>query len=228
MTRNPVIVALDVESAEEARKLIDQLAGSIEVFKVGMELYAASGLEVVRYLQSKNRDVFLDLKFYDIPETVKRATAQVAKTGVKFLTIHGSSSIMRAAVEGKGASHLKLMAVTVLTSLGPEDMAELGYNGEIADLVELRARKAIECGMDGWIASPLEAKRLREKVNPSATLITPGVRSAGAALGDQKRVATPADALKAGADYVVMGRQITRAADPAAEAARVLQEIAAR
>ncbi len=224
MTRNPVIVALDVESAEEARKLIDRLAGSIEVFKVGMELYAASGMEIVRYLQSQHREVFLDLKFYDIPETVKRATAQVAKTGVKFLTIHGSSSIMRAAVEGKGASDLKLMAVTVLTSFGPEDMAELGYTGEIAELVERRARKAIECGMDGWIASPLEAKRLRE-VNPAATLITPGVRSAGAALGDQKRVATPADALKAGADYVVMGRQITRAADPAAEAARVLQEI---
>ena len=227
MTRNPIIVALDVDSADEARKLIDQLAGSIKVFKVGMELYAASGLEVVRYLQAKHLDVFLDLKFYDIPETVKRATAQVAKTGVKFLTVHASASIMRAAVEGKGASGLKLMAVTVLTSFGPEDMAELGYNGEIADLVELRARKAIECGMDGWIASPLEAKRLREKVNPAATLITPGVRSAGAAVGDQKRVATPADALKAGADYVVIGRQITRAPDPAAEAARVLQEIAA-
>lgn len=227
MTRNPVIVALDVDSAEEARKLIDQLADSIEVFKVGMELYAASGLEVVRYLQSKHRQVFLDLKFYDIPETVKRATAQVAKTGVQFLTIHGSSSIMRAAVEGRGASDLKLLAVTVLTSFGPQDLEELGYNGEIAELVEMRALQAIECGMNGWIASPLEAKRLREKVNAFATLITPGVRSAGAALGDQKRVATPVEALRDGADYIVMGRQITRAPDPAAEAARVLQEIKA-
>lgn len=224
MTRNPIIVALDVESAEQARTLIDKLAGSIDVFKVGMELYAACGMEIVRYLQSKRLEVFLDLKFYDIPETVKRAVAQVAKTGVRFLTIHGSGSIMSAAVEGKGASDLKLLAVTVLTSFGPEDMQELGYIGPIADLVEKRARKAIECGMDGWIASPLEARRLRE-IDPRATLITPGVRSAGAAVGDQRRVATPAEALKSGADFLVIGRQITRAPDPAAAAAQVLQEI---
>ncbi len=129
-----------------------------------MELYAAAGMEFVRDLQAQGKDVFLDLKFYDIPETVKRAVAQVAKTGVRFLTVHGSASIMRAAVEGKGASDLKLLAVTVLTSFGPEDMEDLGFHGEIAELVERRARKAVECGIDGLVASPLEAAALRKIV----------------------------------------------------------------
>jgi orotidine-5'-phosphate decarboxylase len=192
-----------------------------------MELYAATGMEVVRELQARGKDVFLDLKFYDIPETVKRAVAQVAKTGVRFLTVHGSASIMRAAVEGRGDSKLKLLAVTVLTSFGPEDMEELGFHGEIADLVEHRARKAVACGIDGLVASPLEAAALRKIVGADTILVTPGVRSAGAAKGDQKRVSTPAQAVRDGADYLVIGRQITRASDPAAEAQRVLQEITA-
>jgi orotidine-5'-phosphate decarboxylase len=223
---NPVIVALDVESAAEARALVAKLGEKIGFYKVGMELYAASGMEVVRDLQAQGKDVFLDLKFYDIPETVKRAVAQVAKTGVRLLTVHGSASIMRAAVEGRGASDLKLLAVTVLTSFGPEDMDDLGYTGEIAQLVERRSCKAIECGIDGLVASPLEAAALRKIVGAETILVTPGVRSAGAARGDQKRVATPADAIRDGADYLVIGRQITRASDPAAEAARVLEEIA--
>jgi orotidine-5'-phosphate decarboxylase len=134
---------------------------------------------------------------------------------------------MRAAVEGKANSNLQLLAVTVLTSFGPEDMEDLGFHGEIAELVERRARKAVECGIDGLVASPLEAAALRHIVGANTILVTPGVRSPGAAKGDQKRVATPAEAIRDGADYLVIGRQITRAADPAAEAARVLQEIAA-
>ena len=225
MNHNPIIVALDVESAADARALVAQLGENVNFYKVGMELYAATGMEFVRELLQQGKDVFLDLKFYDIPETVKRAVAQVAKTGVRFLTVHGSASIMRAAVEGKGASNLKLLGVTVLTSFGPEDMEDLGFQGEIAELVERRARKAVECGIDGLVASPLEAARLRKVVGSNIILVTPGVRSQGAAKGDQKRVATPAEAIRDGADYLVIGRQITRAASPAAEVERVLQEV---
>jgi orotidine-5'-phosphate decarboxylase len=227
MNTNPIIVALDVESADEARALVADLGDSINFYKVGMELYAVAGMEFVRELIGQGKDVFLDLKFYDIPETVKRAVAQVARTGVRFLTVHGSASIMRAAVEGKGSSNLKLLAVTVLTSFGPEDLDDLGYAGEIAQLVERRARKAAECGIDGLVASPLEAAALRRLVGPKMIIVTPGVRSAGAAKGDQKRVATPAEAVRDGADYLVIGRQITRSANPAGEAARVLEELAA-
>ncbi len=196
MNNNPIIVALDVESAADARALVAQLGASVNFYKVGMELYAATGMEFVRELMAQGKDVFLDLKFYDIPETVKRAVAQVAKTGVRFLTVHGSASIMRAAVEGKGASNLKLLGVTVLTSFGPEDMDDLGFQGTIAQLVERRARKAVECGIDGLVASPLEAAALRKLVGPNVILVTPGVRSQGAAKGDQKRVATPAEAIR--------------------------------
>jgi orotidine-5'-phosphate decarboxylase len=183
-------------------------------------------MDFVRELLGQGKDVFLDLKFYDIPETVKRAVAQVARTGVRFLTVHAVGSVMRAAVEGRAAGDLKLLAVTVLTSFGRADLDELGYNCEVSDLVERRARQAIAAGMDGIVASPLEAAALRQIVGASAILVTPGVRSAGADRGDQQRVATPAEAIRNGADYLVMGRQITRAADPAAELARVLEEMA--
>ena len=226
MKPNPIIVALDVESAAEARALVARLAGHATFYKVGMELYAAAGMDFVRELLGQGKDVFLDLKFYDIPETVKRAVAQVARTGVRFLTVHAVGSVMRAAVEGRAAGDLKLLAVTVLTSFGRADLDELGYNCEVSDLVERRARQAIAAGMDGIVASPLEAAALRRIVGASAILVTPGVRSAGADRGDQQRVATPAQAIRNGADYLVMGRQITRAADPAAELARVLEEMA--
>jgi orotidine-5'-phosphate decarboxylase len=225
MKPNPIIVALDVESAAEARVLVARLGVHANFYKVGMELYAAAGMDFVRELLGQGKDVFLDLKFYDIPETVKRAVAQVAPTGVRFLTVHAVGSVMRAAVEGRAASHLKLLAVTVLTSFSRADLDDLGYACEVSDLVERRARQAIEAGMDGIVASPLEAAALRRIVGPSAILVTPGVRSAGASPGDQKRVATPAQAIRDGADYLVMGRQITRAADPARELARVLEEI---
>jgi orotidine-5'-phosphate decarboxylase len=227
MTENRIIVALDVESAEEARSLVARLGPQSNFYKVGMELYAATGMEFVRQLLSQGKDVFLDLKFYDIPETVKRAVAQVARTGVRFLTVHAVGQVMRAAVEGRAGSDLKLLAVTVLTSFGPEDLRELGYDCPAADLVATRARQAIESGVDGIVCSPREAAAVRAIAGPKAVIVTPGVRSAGSAAGDQKRVSTPADAIRAGADYLVMGRQIARAADPAAEFARVMQEIAA-
>jgi orotidine-5'-phosphate decarboxylase len=225
MKHNPIIVALDVESARDARALVARLGDRVGFYKVGMELYAAAGMEFVRALLAQGKDVFLDMKFYDIPETVKRATARVAQTGVRFLTVHGSGPMMRAAVEGKAGSELRLLAVTVLTSFDQRDLADLGYPCELSSLVELRARKAMEAGMDGLVASPLDIALVRRIVGPAATLVAPGVRSAGAGAGDQKRVATPAEALRSGADYLVMGRQITRAEDPAAAAARVLEEI---
>jgi len=225
MEANPIIVALDVESAEEARALVARIGPEVSFYKVGMELYAAAGMDFVRELTAGGREVFLDLKCYDIPETVKRAVRQVARTGVRFLTVHGSGAVMRAAVEGRGASSLRLLAVTVLTSFDEQDLADLGYLCAPGELVELRVRKAMEAGMDGIVASPLEARSVRALAGEQAILVTPGVRSAGAGKGDQKRVATPAEAIRDGADYLVMGRQITRAGDPAAAVREVLDEI---
>jgi orotidine-5'-phosphate decarboxylase len=184
-------------------------------------------MDFVRELQAGGKQVFLDLKLYDIPETVKRAVAQVARAGVQFVTVHAVGSVMRAAVEGRAGAALKLLAVTVLTSFGPDDLKELGYDCPVADLVATRTRQAMEAGMDGIVCSPQEAAAARAIVGLDAVIVTPGVRSAGRDAGDQKRVSTPAGAIAAGADFLVMGRQITRAADPARELARVLEEIAA-
>ena len=225
MNKNPIIVALDLESAAEARALVDKLGNPVGFYKVGLELYAASGMQMVRELEDRGKDVFLDLKLFDIGETVKRTVAVIARTNVRFLTLHSSAAVMRAAVEGRGNAPLKLLAVTVLTSFDDQDVHDLGYPGSVAELVEWRVRKSLECGVDGLIASPLDAAAVRRLAGPGKIIVTPGVRSAGAAKGDQKRVATPADAIRNGANYVVMGRQITRAADPAGEAARVLDEI---
>jgi orotidine-5'-phosphate decarboxylase len=226
MKTNPIIVALDVESSGDARALVAQLGPQSNFYKVGMELYAAAGMDFVRELLDQGKDVFLDLKFYDIPETVKRAVAQVAKTGVRFLTVHAVGQVMRAAVEGRADADLKLLAITVLTSFAPQDLRELGYDCPAADLVATRTRQAIQAGFDGMVTSPREAAAVRSIAGPDAVIATPGVRSAGSAAGDQIRVSTPADAIRAGADYLVMGRQITRAADPAAEYRRVWEEIA--
>jgi orotidine-5'-phosphate decarboxylase len=222
---NPIIIALDVESAGAAGQLVDRLGGSVSFYKVGMELYAAAGMEFVRRLVAQGKQVFLDMKFYDIGETVKRAVAQVANSGVSFLTVHGSAAVMSAAVEGRGNSPLKLLAVTVLTSFDESDLADLGYPCPVKDLVALRVRKAMEAGIDGLVCSPLEVGEVRRMAGPQAILVTPGVRSAGAGKGDQKRVATPAEAIRNGADYLVIGRQVTRADDPQAEVRRICDEI---
>jgi len=225
MNENPIIVALDLDSAAEARELVNKLGDRVGFYKVGLELFAASGMEMVRELEARGKDVFLDLKLFDIGETVKRTVAVIARTGVRFLTLHSSVAVMRAAIAGRGGAPLKLLAVSVLTSFDDQDVHDLGYAGNVAELVEWRVRKSMECGVDGLIASPLDAATVRRLTGPAKIIVTPGVRSAGAARGDQKRVATPAEAVRDGADYVVIGRQITRAADPAAEAARILDEI---
>ncbi len=223
---NPLIVALDLDSPEKARSLVSRLGESISIYKVGLELYTAAGMDFVRELRAAGKDVFLDLKLYDIGETVKRAVDRIAAAGVRFTTVHGSRAVMRAAVEGRGNSSLQLLAVTVLTSFDQDDLADLGYPCSVEDLVGLRVRNAVETGIDGIVCSPLEARRVREIAGPKAVLVTPGVRSAGAGKGDQKRVATPAEAIRDGANYLVIGRQITRAEDPAAEAAKLLDEVA--
>ncbi len=225
MINNPIIVALDFEDASQARALIARLGSAADFYKVGMELYAAEGMQFVRELTEAGQQVFLDLKLYDIPETVKRATAQVARTGARYLTVHGSNAVMRGAVEGRGESALKLLAVTVLTSFDQHDLAELGYPSSVEDLVALRVRNAMAAGVDGIVCSAKEVAAVRALAGPGAILVTPGVRSANAAAGDQKRVATPREALAAGANYLVIGREITRAADPRAEAARIFSEI---
>jgi orotidine-5'-phosphate decarboxylase len=228
MSHNPLIIALDVDNAAQARDLIGKLGHSVDFYKIGMELYAAAGLEFVREVVGAGKQVFLDLKLYDIGETVKRAVAVVAPAGVRFLTVHGSSAVMRAAVEGRGDTGLQILAVTVLTSFDQQDIADLGYEMPLSDLVALRARRALACGMDGIVCSPLDAAAVRVIVGPKTILVTPGVRSKSAASGDQKRVATPAEAIAAGANYLVIGRQVTRAADPKAEVERIQEEIVAR
>ncbi len=221
---NPLIVALDVPSAAEATVLVERLGDRISFYKVGLELYAAAGIQFVRDLIAGGKDVFLDLKLYDIPATVSRAVAAVAAQGVRFTTVHARGQVMRAAAEGRAGSPLKLLAVTVLTSFDQTDLAEMGYTCSVSELVEQRARKAMECGIDGVVCSPLEVGLVRRITGPQAVLVTPGVRSAGAGKGDQKRVATPQEALRDGANYLVVGRQITRAPDPAGAAQALLAE----
>jgi orotidine-5'-phosphate decarboxylase len=216
MTNDKVIIALDVDSTARARSLIEALGDGVNFYKVGLELYAAAGPDFVRELVRAGKQVFLDLKMYDIGEQVKRAVAQVANMGVRFLTVHARGQVMRAAVEGRGSSSLQLLAVTVLTSFDESDLAENGYSGPVSDLVDRRVRQAMDCGIDGVVCSGLEIARVRAVAGPRALIVVPGVRSAGSAAGDQKRVVTPEQAIAAGADYLVVGREITRAADPRA------------
>lgn len=215
-----------MEKPAEALRLIEAIGPAADFYKVGMELYAVAGMEIVAQLASFGKKVFLDLKLYDIGETVKRATRQLSQSGaVTFLTVHGSRAIMRAAVEGRGDSKTKLLGVTVLTSFDQEDLRDLGYPASVSDLVELRVRKALESGIDGVVCSALEVRHVHELGGPNLIVITPGVRSTGAATGDQKRVATPQQAIADGADYLVIGRQVTRATDPRGACEQILAEI---
>ena len=227
MIRDPLILALDFESADRARELVRTVGDAASFYKVGLELYAAAGMPFLEELLGLGKQVFLDLKLHDIGETVKRATAVIARSGVTFLTVHASVSVMRAAVDARGASNLRLLAVTVLTNLDDADLREDGYDRGGRELVEMRARQAVELRVDGVVASALEAARIRQLAGPDLLLVTPGVRSRGSAAGDQKRVATPAEALRDGADYLVIGRQVTRAADPVAALCLLRQEIEA-
>jgi len=222
--RDRLIVALDVESVEAARALISKLGDSVSFYKIGLELAFAGGLGLASDLKQADKRVFLDLKLHDIGATVERATRQIARLGVDFLTIHGFTQTMRAARAGAG--DLRLLAVTVMTSYDDADLREAGYALGVAELAALRSAQARELGVDGLILSPLELTRIRALVGPKIFLVTPGVRPAGADANDQKRVMTPGRAILAGADHLVVGRPITRAADPRAAAERIVAEIA--
>lgn len=222
-----LIVALDVEDVEAARVLVARLGDSVTFYKVGLELaYALEGLAFARDLARSGKRLFIDLKLHDIPNTVERATRQVAKLGATFLTIHAYPQTMAAARTGAAGSELKLLAVTVMTSYDDSDLAETGSALSVADLVARRAGQARDAGMDGLILSPHELVATRALVGPDMALVTPGVRPAGAAVGDQKRVMTPREAIAAGADHMVVGRPVTQAADPRKAAEAIQAEIA--
>jgi len=224
MNNSPIIIALDVASAAEARGLVAALGDTADFYKVGLELYAAAGMDFARELKGQGKRVFLDLKLYDISEQVKRAVAVISSSGADFLTIHAVKPVMGAAVAGRGGS-LKLLAVTVLTSFDEQDVRDDGSALTLADLVEKRVGYAIEAGVNGIVCSSYEVARVRAMTGSKMTLVIPGVRSAGKSTGDQKRVATPADAIANGADYLVIGRQVTRAEDPQGELLKILEEI---
>ena len=196
MTKNPLIIALDVESADQARVLVSQLGDAAPFYKVGMELYAAAGMDFVRELIGQGKQVFLDLKMYDIPATIERAVAQVAKVGVSLLTVHAQGAVVRAAAQGRAGSSLRILGVTVLTSFDQQDLDADGYTAiTVPELVSRRARNAVAAGVDGIVCSALEVGSVREVVGSECVLVVPGVRSVGASAADQKRVchACPGD-----------------------------------
>lgn len=214
-----VIVALDVPTAREARALVDTLGDSVTFYKIGLELLFSGGLDLARTLKADGKRVFLDLKFLDIGNTVERAVANAAELGVDFLTLHGHDrKTLQAAIKGRGSSNLKLLSVTVLTSLSRHDLQEQGVALDPADLVVHRARLASDTGLDGVIASGQEAAAVRAATGTSFVIVTPGIRMPGGEAGDQTRITTPRDALQAGANHLVIGRPITAADDPKAAA----------
>ncbi len=221
-----LIVPLDLPSTDEARAMVKRLGDAVSFYKVGLELLASDGMALAAELKSQGKQVFLDWKLHDIGETVRRSTAVLAGAGCDLLTVHATPQVMKAAVAGRGDSDLKILAVTVLTSLSEADLAEMGYRESARDLVAKRIRQAVEAGVDGVVASPLEAALAREIAGPDFLVVTPGVRPAWSAKNDQARAATPADALANGASHLVCGRPITAAEDPREAALKVVAEMA--
>jgi orotidine-5'-phosphate decarboxylase len=224
--RDRLIVALDVPSIEMALSLVTRLGHSATFYKIGYQLGYAGGLAFARQLIDDGKSVFLDFKLHDIGNTVEKGVESVAKMGASFLTVHGYPQTMQAAVKGKGASKLKILAVTVLTSYDDNDLSNAGYRLTVGELAAARAGQARDLGIDGLVCSPEEAANLRKIVGGEMALVTPGIRPAGSAAGDQKRIMTPAKAIAAGADYLVVGRPITEAPDPKAAAEAIVGEIA--
>ncbi len=228
--RDRMILALDVPSGEEAERLMDLTGDAVRFVKIGLELYTAAGPAIVEQALTHGKRVFLDLKFLDIEETVRRATTRVAAMGVDFLTIHANRKALAAAVEGRGARRedgLKLLAVTVLTNFDANDLRDMGIQWTVADLVAARAELAHEVGCDGVIASGEEPSAIRQRVGGGFLIVTPGIRPAGTGADDHARVTTPAQAITAGADYLVVGRPIRDAADPQAAAEEIVVEMQA-
>ena len=223
--RERLIAALDVPTAGEARHLVEKLGKSVSFYKIGLELSTSGGyLELLDWLVKRGNRVFCDLKLHDIPETVRRAVANLRGRGVSFLTVHADRGVMGAAAKEKG--DIRILAVTVLTSTGPADLAEMGYAGKLEDLVLARAGAAVATGCDGVIASGLEASGVKKKFGAKLLVVTPGIRPTGSDLGDQKRTVDVAQAFRNGADYIVVGRPIRDATDPAAAAEAIQSTIA--
>jgi orotidine-5'-phosphate decarboxylase len=223
-----LIAALDVPSICKARALVDKLDGLVSFFKVGLWLQFAAGFDgLLDELIRRGKKIFLDAKMFDIGETVRQGVAQAAERGVSFVTVHGDSDIMRAAVEGRGNSPLKILAITVLTSLDEDGLRDLGYLCPLEELVRRRVEGAIACGCNGIVAAPRDdLARIRRLEGADRLLIaTPGVRLAGAAADDHKRTGTPAQAIAAGADYLVVGRPIVKSRDPALAARQIIEDM---
>jgi orotidine-5'-phosphate decarboxylase len=225
--RDRLIVALDTSDVGEANWLVERIGDAAVFYKIGMELAYSGGLPLVSELAAAGKQVFLDLKLHDIPNTVERATAQAAKLGAKFLTVHAYPQTMRAAVRGAKESGMQVLAVTVLTSYDDADLFDAVYRFGVVETVRRRAEQALELGVDGLVASAAEAAMARQTVGAGLILVTPGIRPEGAAAGDQKRVATPAEAMRNGADYLVIGRPVTQAPDPRAASEAIVAEIGA-
>lgn len=221
-----LIFALDVPTIDDARKWVEKLGDSVTFYKLGLEFCMGGDyFELLEELTKAGKKVFADLKFYDVPATVKGAISNLARSGAYCCTLHGVSSIYREVVPAKG--DMKLLSVTVLTSFDASDVAELGWSGPVEELVSLRAQKAVSAGIDGLICSGLEAARLRKELGDQPLIITPGIRAANERGGDdQKRTMTLAEAFHAGADHIVVGRPIRKAADPRAAAEAMQKEIA--
>ena len=228
MPDHRLIVGLDVPDADAARALVDRLGDSVGFYKIGLGLVPVGGFDLARDLKAAGRRIFLDLKLFDIGATVTAAVRALAPLAPDFLTVHGDPHVVRAAVAGRGDGPTRILAVTVLTSLDRDDLDDaLIAPGQLPDIVVERARRAFAAGADGVIASPREGGRLRALPEAAGRLIvTPGIRPAGSATGDQKRIATPAAALAAGADHLVVARPVVTAGDPRAAAQAILAEIA--
>jgi orotidine-5'-phosphate decarboxylase len=223
--RDRLIVALDISSVDEAKAMVTRLGDAAGFYKIGYQLGFAGGLDFARTLVDAGKRVFLDFKLHDIGNTVAQGVTSVAGLGVDFLTVHAYPQTMQAAAQARHG-RLKILAVTVLTSYNDADLAQAGYATTVRELAAQRARQAQALSIDGLVCSPEEATQLRSIVGPQIALVTPGIRPAGAASGDQKRTMTPAAAIAAGADYLVVGRPIVAAADPRAAAETVVAEIA--
>ncbi len=223
--RDRLIVALDVAGVEVAQALIGRLGDSVTFYKIGYQLAFAGGLPLVRRLADAGKKVFLDLKLHDIGNTVARGIESVAGLGATFLTVHAYPQTMKAAVEARAGSGLKILAVTVLTSYDDNDLHAAGYRLGVSDLVRLRAEQAGAIGVDGLVCSAEEAASLRRLMGGRLSLVTPGIRPAGSAAGDQKRIMTPSRAIAAGADYLVVGRPVIAAVDPKAAADAIVRDI---
>jgi len=225
-----VICALDVPTTDEARALVERIGDAVGFYKVGLQLFASDGMGLARELKAAGQQVFLDWKLHDIGATVEKATAVLANAGCDLLTVHARPQVMAAAARGAAGSDLKILGVTVLTSLTEEDLKADDHSLSAADLVELRVRQALEAGIHGVVSSPHEAARVREIALAAGRedflIVTPGVRPTGAAMDDQARAATPASALEAGATHLVVGRPITAVADPRLAAQAISAEIA--